>query len=188
MPPDVSTLLTPSARVPLSTQRCEASHPGWLTAMGAQAQEQLHRGSVRALPTPHRAWRPRVPIPAAPQSFPHATAVAVRAAPRLHHIAHEDLTEIESVLELYAQAVQQRLIGSSEADRLTFVGLAQHVVAARPTNPGGLFRHLLYRKRYQCVTQADEEVAMQRLKQHLYGSGGRARARHQHGMEVQTQT
>ena len=172
MPLDVSTLLTPSARFPLPTQRREARRSGWLTAMVAQAQEQLHRGNARLLPAPRCARRPRAPIPAAPPSSPHATEVAVRTAPRLHHIVREDLTEIERVLELYAQAVQQRLIGGSEAARLTFIGLAQHVVAARPTNPGGLFRHLLYRKRYQCVTQADEDVALQRLKQYLYGNNG----------------
>lgn len=75
---------------------------------------------------------------------------------------------ITATPQLYAQAVQARLVGGSEAARLTFVGLAQHVIAARPTNPGGLFRYLLYQKRYQCVTQADENRALQRLKTYLY--------------------
>jgi hypothetical protein len=64
-----------------------------------------------------------------------------------------------------------RLIGSSEAERLTFVALAQHVLSCRAKNEGGLFRHLLKQKRYQCVTQADEDAALRRLKQHWYGRG-----------------
>jgi hypothetical protein len=91
--------------------------------------------------------------------------------PTLHHIGREDLTDIERVLVLYRQAVQQRLIGSSEAERLTFVALAQHVLSCRAQNEGGLFRHLLKQKRYHCVTQVDEDVALGRLKQHLYGRG-----------------
>ncbi len=79
---------------------------------------------------------------------------------------------ITATPQLYAQAVQARLVGGSEAARLTFVGLAQHVIAARPTNPGGLFRYLLYQKRYQCVTQADEDRTLQRLKTYLYASEG----------------
>jgi hypothetical protein len=89
--------------------------------------------------------------------------------PTLQHLEREDLTDIQRVLVLYSQAVQQHLIGSSEAERLTFVALAQHVLSCRPKNEGGLFRHLLKQKRYRCVTQADEDAALQRLKQHLYG-------------------
>ena len=75
------------------------------------------------------------------------------------------------MLVLYQQAVQQRWIGSSEAERLTFVALAQHVLSCYPKNAGGLFRHLLKQKRYHCVTQADEDAALQQLKQRLYGGG-----------------
>lgn len=93
--------------------------------------------------------------------------------PTLQHIQREDLTDIERVLMLYHHAVQQRLIGASEAERLTFVALAQHVVSCRPKNLGGLFRHLLKQKRYHCVTQADEDAALSCLKQHLYGREGK---------------
>ena len=91
--------------------------------------------------------------------------------PTLQHIEREDLTNIRRLLILYHHAVQQRLIGTSEAERLTFVALAQHVVSCRPKNLGGLFRHLLKQKRYHCVTQADEDAALQRLKQYLYERG-----------------
>jgi hypothetical protein len=74
-------------------------------------------------------------------------------------------------LALYAQAVQAGLIGASEADRLTFVALACHVLRYCPQNAGGLFHCLVTRKRYHVVTQADEDAARHRLKQHLYGEG-----------------
>ena len=149
------------------TRRSGSVRPGWLTAMVTEAREQLHRGLVPLEPrVPGQRRHPR----AAPPAPPHATCTPPAVPPTLHHIARADLTDIERVLVLYSQAVHQRLIGSSEAERLTFVALAQHVLSCRATNEGGVFRHLLKQKRYHCVTQADEEVALVQLKQHLYGS------------------
>lgn len=168
MPLDTSTLRARSARSPLPVRLPTPPHaavrPGWLTAMVAQAQDQLHRGTAPAPPRTPMARCQRVTTPTAPVVLPSVPQRDVRGIPRLSHIEREDLIDIERVLELYAQAVQLRLIGGSEAARLTFVGLAQHVLAARPTNPGGLFRHLLYQRRYQSVTQADEDRALQCLK------------------------
>ena len=152
---------------PASARRSGRVRPGWLTAMVTEAQDQLHHGLV--------PQEPRVPCqrrhPMAAPPPPHSTRTPLSVPPTLHHIAREDLTDIERVLVLYSQAVHQRLIGASEAERLTFVALAQHVLSCRATNEGGVFRHLLKQKRYHCVTQADEEVALVRLKQHLYGRG-----------------
>lgn len=181
MPLDVSAPSAPSARSPrpmsLRTPRPMAMRPGWLTAMVVQAQEQCHCGLAPVFPLPPDERRQRMQTPTALVVSPPAPQDEVRGTPRLSHIEREDLTDIERVLELYAQAVQLHLISGSEAARLTFVGLAQHVIAARPTNPGGLFRHLLYRKRYQCVTQADEDRALQRLKSYLYEEEGRCSLR-----------
>ena len=150
------------------TPRAVGLGPGWLTAMVADAQEQLHRGIVPVEPGLPCRRRPPVTAPP-PQQLPARTTASV--PPTLHHIEREDLIDIQRLLILYHQAVQQRLLGSSEAERLTFVALAQHVLSCRPKNEGGLFRHLLKQKRYQCVTQADEDVALERLKQHLYRRG-----------------
>jgi hypothetical protein len=133
-----------------------------------EAQEQLQRGLVPLEPrVPCQRRHPMVIPPAPPQS----TCTPPAEPPTLQHIARVDLTDIERVLVLYSQAVQQRLIGSSEAERLTFVALAQHVLSCRATNEGGVFRHLLKQKRYHCVTQADEDAALQQLKQYWYGRG-----------------
>ena len=136
--------------------------------MVAEAQDQLRRGLVPL--DPRAPCQRRSPMPALPVPSP-STCPSPSSPATLHHLERADLTDIERVLELYSQAVQQRLIGSSEAERLTFVALAQHVLRCRPKNEGGLFRHLLKQKRYHCVTQVDEDVALGRLKQHLYGRG-----------------
>jgi hypothetical protein len=65
-------------------------------------------------------------------------------------------------------------MGPAEADRLTFVALAQHVLRYRPANVGGLFQRLLTQRCFHFVTQEDEEVAVQRLKRHLYEGPGRS--------------
>ena len=92
--------------------------------------------------------------------------------PRLQHVTLPDLRDTDRLLALYAQSVQAKLIGPSEAERLTFVGLAQHVLAYRPANAGGLFRSLLTRRCFHFVTQEEEDVAQQRLKHHLYAGRG----------------
>ena len=136
--------------------------------MVAEAQDQLRRGLVPLDPREPCQHRPPMTARPAPSQ---STCPSPASPPTLQHIERADLTDIQRVLALYSQAVQQRLIGSSEAERLTFVALAQHVLSCRAQNEGGLFRHLLKQKRYQCVTQADEDVAFQRLKQYWYGKG-----------------
>jgi len=83
-----------------------------------------------------------------------------------------DLKDTERLLVLHEQSVQAKLIGPSEAERLTFVGLAQHVLAYRPKNAGGLFYQLLTRRSFHFVTQDEEETAQQRLKLHFYAVRG----------------
>ena len=92
--------------------------------------------------------------------------------PTLRHIFLQDLKDTERLLELYAQAIKAGLIGGSEAGRLTFLSLAQHVLAYRPVNAGGLFNQLLRRRCIHFVTQEDEDAAQQRLKQYLYAVRG----------------
>jgi len=86
----------------------------------------------------------------------------------LRHITRQDLHDTERLLLLYEQAVTAGLIGPAEADRLTFVALAQHVLAYRPDNAGGLFMQLLRKRQFDYVTQDDEGTAQRRLKRFLY--------------------
>ena len=92
-------------------------------------------------------------------------------SPVLRNIRLRDLKDTIQLLDFYAQASHAGLIGNSEAERLTFVGLAQHVLTYRPENAGGLFRQLLGRGHFHFVTQEDEDAAQRRLKHHLYEKG-----------------
>ena len=92
---------------------------------------------------------------------------APQLPPTLRNISLHDLRNTNRLLELYAQAVKAGLIGSAEADRLAFVALAQHVVAYRPDNAGGLFTQLLRKRHFDYITQDDEDLALRRLKRHF---------------------
>ena len=87
------------------------------------------------------------------------------------------------LLGLYAQAVQVELIDDSEATRLAFTSLAQHVLNSRPENAGGLFHQLLRRQCFHFVTHAEEDAAQQRLKEHLYTMTTKCRSPSQHLIE-----
>jgi hypothetical protein len=82
----------------------------------------------------------------------------------LHHITRQDLREMDRLLCLYQQAVDKGWIGRAEADRLTFVALAQHVLLYRAQNPGGLLHRLLTKRLFHTITQEDEDQALARLK------------------------
>ena len=154
-------------------QKPATSRPvGVLSTLFAQARECLRTGT--ALPTdsePPVARTVSAPVRKGQEST-HVVPQTPMPAPRLQHVTLPDLKDTERLLALYTQSVQAKLIGPSDAERLTFVGLAQHVLAYRPENAGGLFRQLLTRRCFHFVTQQDEDAAQQRLKQYLYAVRG----------------
>jgi hypothetical protein len=104
---------------------------------------------------------------------PTAEPKPVTQPPTLHHITIQDLCDMGRLLRLYEQARKTGWIGSAEADRLTFVAVAHHVLRYRPQNPGGLFHRLVTKRLFHYVTQEDEDQALVRLKayerEHGYG-------------------
>jgi len=145
---------------------------GVLSTLFAQARDCLRAGTALPIePEPVVTRTVSAPAREEPRSTPVLTQTPM-LAPRLQHVTLPDLKDTERLLTLYTQSVQAKLIGPSEAERLTFVGLAQHVLAYRPENAGGLFRHLLTRRCFHFVTQEEEDAAQQRLKQHLYAVRG----------------
>lgn len=89
--------------------------------------------------------------------------------PKLANILPEDLREITRLLVLHEQAIQRGLIGTGEADRLKFVAAAVHA-QAMAKDPCRLFAWLIRSKRWEVITQADEDEACARLKRHARGS------------------
>jgi len=83
--------------------------------------------------------------------------------PSLRDIRPEDLGNTERLLELFEQAVDAGLISGSDAGRLDFFAIAERA-RARAHNPGGLVRWLLVNKRFEFITQADEDAAVARLR------------------------
>jgi hypothetical protein len=168
-PPDSHQQLPTEAK----NQEPAASRPtGVLSTLFAQARECLRTGTALPIePEPVVTRTVSAPAREEPRSIPLVTQTPM-PTPRLQHVTLPDLKDTERLLALYTQSLQAGLIGPSEAERLTFVGLAQHVLAYRPENAGGLFRHLLTRRCFHFVTQEEEDAAQQRLKQHLYAGRG----------------
>jgi hypothetical protein len=82
----------------------------------------------------------------------------------------EDLKETGRLLRLHAQAVARGLVGSSEADRLRFVGAAEHALGLGAGRPAALFMYLVRGRLWRYLTQADEDRAHARIKRELRGA------------------
>ena len=87
----------------------------------------------------------------------------------------EDLQETARLLTLFEQAQAHGLIGKSDSERLTFLGLAEHAKMVGSANPCGLFAALVRRQCWHFITDSDEDAAQQRLKTHLYGAASQTR-------------
>ena len=75
------------------------------------------------------------------------------------------------------------LIGNSESERLTFLGLAEHAKVVGSANPCGVFAALVRRQCWHFVTESDEDAAHQRFKAYLYGADYQTRGSPQpHGL------
>jgi hypothetical protein len=92
-------------------------------------------------------------------------------SPTLAEVRIEDLKDTGRLLDLLGQAVARKLVGASEADRLKFVGAAEHALAIGRGNPPGLFAYLLRGACWRYITQGDEDRANARIKAYLRGPG-----------------
>jgi hypothetical protein len=144
---------------------------GILSTLFAQARECLRSGTT-LIEEPPPVLKPAILAPVqAQQSSTSVHTASPATPPHLQHVLLLDLQDMERLLALYAQAVQASLIGPSEAERLSFVALAHHVLRFKPVNPGGLFVQLLRQRRFDFITQQEEDRAQQRLKRYDYGDG-----------------
>ena len=81
----------------------------------------------------------------------------------------EDLKDTGRLMDLLGQAVARGLVSTSEADRLRFVGAAEHALGIGKENPAGLFMYLVRGKLWRYLTQEDEDRANVRIKAFLRG-------------------
>lgn len=103
-----------------------------------------------------------------PAGCPSAPAGVGPVAPSLQDIQTRHLRGTEELLELYRQAVGAGLISDCEAGRLDFLALAERA-RSRGRNPGGMLRWLLVNRKFEFITQAEEDAAAERLREHRNG-------------------
>jgi hypothetical protein len=106
---------------------------------------------------------------ATPKPSPAVPGPGGLPAPRLDDVRVEDLKDTGRLMELLGQAVSRGLVSESEADRLRFLGAAEHALAIGKENPAGLFAYLIRGKLWRYLTQDDEDRANARIKAFLRG-------------------
>jgi hypothetical protein len=121
----------------------------------------------------HAARQPPA-LPAALLAPPPAPAPApALAPPTLRDVHPADLGDVGRLLALWTQAQQRGWVHSSAADRLNVVAAAVH--ARRVGHePCRLFVALLRDRRWEVITQDDEDTARGWLRDDLYGPAHRA--------------
>ena len=92
----------------------------------------------------------------------------------LQDIRSEDLADTEAVMDLYRQAHEAGLSGRGEREKLEFVAMVERA-RAHGRRPGALFTWLLRERRSEFITQADEDRAIERLREYRHGSTVRRR-------------
>ena len=83
--------------------------------------------------------------------------------PDIRDVVPEDLNDAERLREPRRQAVEARFISSSEADELAFFAASAHAraVGAKPCR---LFAWMVRGRRFEFITQADEDAARALLR------------------------
>jgi hypothetical protein len=150
--PAIGAILSPldQTTIPLRDQRNqEPARPGGETGfrIGGRGEQNTATARTQSAPGP-------TPLP----------------APRLADIRPEDLRDTARTLVLFAQAVDRKLIGASENDRLKFLALAEYAREIGKVNPGGLMASLIHRGAWHFATQAEEDGARRKLREYLRGS------------------
>lgn len=93
--------------------------------------------------------------------------------PSMTNVKAADLGNTARLLALFEDAERRGLVNGSEHDRFQFVAAAEHASVIGSRNPCGLFAVLVRKGLWHFITQADEDAAQRRLKQHFHGSDER---------------
>src|SRR5262249_42792423 len=133
-----------------------------------QHQKPAPQTDLTPTPLPHKA--PTSSTSASGVTKQHTDKKPRPRVPTLNHLVPEDLQETARLLTLFERAQAHGLIGKSDSERLTFLGLAEHAKMVGSANPCGLFAALVRRQCWHFITDSDEDAAQQRLKTHLYGA------------------
>ncbi len=174
-PPDPSGhRLPPPDSDPEPLRENETQEPAPGGPAGVEIQERKEEEPIPTLPValtvpPCRGGGEQGPVPRRPPLITAGAGGGPLPAPTLNDVRVEDLKDTGRLLRLHAQAVARGLVGPSEADRLRFIGAAEHALALGKGNPPGLFMYLVRDRLWRYVTQEDEDRAHARLKRELRG-------------------
>ena len=86
-------------------------------------------------------------------------------------IAPADLSDPGRLLDLRDRLIAAGELSPSESDRVNFAGAAARALA-RGRNPGGMLRWIVRNRRWDHVTQADEDAGLRRLRAAADGGEG----------------
>jgi hypothetical protein len=185
LPPAGRTeIATPSVDLEPFQERNQHQEPAERGPAGIQFGEFGGRKGTLPGPGPLAIPKPTTTAEASPASKPgpspspaSATSGATgplpksdpSSPPRLRDVRVEDLKDTGRTMALFVEASGLGWVGSSEADRLRFLGAAEHALAIGKGNPSGLFIHLIRGKLWRYLTQEDEDRANGRIKAFLRG-------------------
>lgn len=92
--------------------------------------------------------------------------------PNLRKVIKQDLSSIPRLLQLFEQARAHGLMQNGHLHQLNFIAAAEHARVRGSNNPPGLFMHVVRKKLWHFITEADEDAVRAKLSQHLYGFSG----------------
>jgi hypothetical protein len=93
--------------------------------------------------------------------------VSPLSTPTLCDIHAEDLVDTDRVIQLHLQAVATGRLTASERDRIRFVAAVEHARSVGTSDPAGLLARIVACGWWHLLTQADEDRAARRLREHL---------------------
>jgi hypothetical protein len=149
----------------LSTEGGRGGAPSEDESSGPRPENAGHFSGPRENKNPLTGSNNQKPASGGPAGVQVSNSGAER--PTLRDVTPEDLRDTGRLLELHEQAIEQKLVTTSEADRLKFVAGAEHARAVG-SKPCRLFAWIAWKGRWEFITQADEDAARVRLKQHLH--------------------
>jgi len=122
-------------------------------------------------PKPFQEMQDPEPAPRGPTGAWHAQKSTERKT-LLRDVQAEDFRDIERIMALHHQAAMRGWVTWSEADRLNVVAAAVHARRVGQ-EPCRLFVALLRDRRWEVLTQDDEDTAWGWLRDYLYGPAPR---------------
>jgi len=84
--------------------------------------------------------------------------------PRLSRVLVTDLRDPARLVLLHREASRERLVGSSESERLKVFAAAAHALAYGRSNPAGLFAAIVRRGLWQHLTLRDEDAGRMAMR------------------------